>query len=89
MHDLIPVFPDRLHLHVREIIQKALLCPCCGAGNAKLVGMSECKARPHYVIACTVCKHRGPFGKNLQDAVKKWNAKPWEPFAFLGKWLRP
>lgn len=40
MHDLIPVFPDRDHTYVREIVKKALACPVCGASNAKLNGMT-------------------------------------------------
>ncbi|MGB9154294.1 MAG: hypothetical protein WCD70_14535 [Alphaproteobacteria bacterium] len=31
---------------------------------------------PRYVIICDKCKFVGPFGRSLEDAVKRWNKSP-------------
>jgi len=88
MHDLIPVFPDRDHLYVREIVKKAEACPVCGANNRKLNGVAEAKMKPRYAILCTGCNNIGPFGKTLHHALKNWNkCIPKKRFAFLRQWF--
>jgi hypothetical protein len=88
MHDLIPVFPDRKHLYVREIMENAQTCPVCSARNGKLVSVTEPKLKPRYAIVCTACNNIGPFGKTLNHALKNWNnSVPKKPFAFIRKWL--
>jgi transposase-like protein len=73
MHDLIPVFPDRDHLYVRELMKKALACPVCNKSNEKLEGVATATLHPRYAVICKGCNNIGPFGKTLNQAIKNWN----------------
>jgi hypothetical protein len=71
MYVLIPVFDDPAHQILKE---QATACPACDAGHARLTVMVENRAiRPRYAVACGACKHLGALGKDVADAIKKWN----------------
>jgi len=77
MHDLIPVFPDRSYLQINVLLDNACICPECYAHRSSLVVMSEqIVHEPRYLIACSKCNYRGPFGKHIRDAVMRWNKPP-------------
>lgn len=85
MRELIPVFEDRSHRVVNRILSEALRCPFCSASPGTLVAMGEARVvGARYLIACVKCGYKGPFGRGLEDAVKRWNRKP--PFR-LQDWL--
>jgi len=78
MHILIPVFDDPLYPRIQETLRvEALRCPDCGEPQDRLNLLIENRAiKPRYVVSCCTCKCRGPLGKNVEDAIKKWNAPP-------------
>ena len=77
MVTLIPLFEDRSHSMVNQIMNGALSCPKCHATKHDLIAMTEAKVKsPCYLVACTRCKFKGSFGRGLEDAVLRWNKPP-------------
>ena len=75
MYILIPVFDDHSHPRIHQMLQEqATGCSACDAGQARLNLMVENRAiRPRYAVACAHCKHLGALGKDMADAINKWN----------------
>ncbi len=80
MPALIPLFDNEANPWINTLLrEKALRCPECGASQSKLNVLNEDHLiKPRYVVACSECKHHGEFGRDVIDAIKKWNkGKPW------------
>ena len=75
MYILIPIFDDPSHPRISQILkEQATACSACEAGQARLNLMVENRAiRPRFAVACADCKHLGALGKDMADAIKKWN----------------
>jgi hypothetical protein len=76
MDELIPVFNDHSYPSLDRMLRdQALGCPQCG-GHSRLTLLSTLRMIPRFAIACGECNHRGPLGKSIDDAIKRWNKPP-------------
>jgi len=88
--DLIPLFDDHSHPQINRLLnEQALRCPECGAHQTSLLFFSDSSiVKPRYLIACSECKCRGRFGRNLHHAVKLWNKPPGFFATLLHNWKK-
>ncbi len=86
MRTFLPILDGEVHPQIKQTMKEAAACPECGAALSSLVAMSDYHiTRPNFVIVCRKCSHVGRFGKNLPDAIKRWNKRPGFFSAFLKK----